>query len=288
MERVGVFTERGVEAIVDRKTVALREFTVRVQGLRGPADGLRIAHVSDFHFRRWNRVLDESQHHLMDLDYDLLVATGDFCVRPQQWARAAEMCRRFFDPLRPELGTYAVLGNHDDWILGQQPDLPFTVLHNEHVRLSVNGSCLVLAGVEQHVGSRGDISAALAGAPASAPAIMLAHYPSTVYQVPEDRVRLVLSGHTHGGQVRLPVLGCIWTNDRIPVSLARGLHRVGGTMLHVSAGIGVSAPIWMRYRCPPEVSIITLECVEKHSGGNYEPTANASEFRQAGGLTVGV
>jgi predicted MPP superfamily phosphohydrolase len=68
----------------------------------------------------------------------------------------------------------------------------------------------------------------------------------------------MLSGHTHGGQIRFPWLGCVWANDRIPLRLARGLHRVADTWLHTTPGIGTSAPIRMRINCPPEVSILTF------------------------------
>jgi len=245
---------------VTSQTVVLREYTLPVTGLKRRAQGVRIAHVSDFHFRQWNPVLEQAQHLLRSLDYDLLVATGDYSTLPCRWAHAAEMCKRFFEPINPPRGTFAVLGNHDDRILADQPDMPFTWLRNEHVRINVNGSCLVLAGVEQCVDHRGDIDAALTGAPESAPTVLLAHYPSSVYKTPSDRVCLVLAGHTHGGQIRLPFLGCIWANDRIRPSKAHGMHKLHGTMLHVTAGIGVSSPLRFRYRCPPEVSLITLRC----------------------------
>ena len=276
---------------VNREIVAVQELSVPVLGLGGPANGLRIAHVSDFHFRRWNGVLAEAQRLLLALDYDLLVATGDFSARTKDWVRAAEMCRRFFGPLQPRLGTYAVLGNHDSRTLGDQPDLPFKWLTNEHVRVAVDDACLILAGVDQSIGEPGKVSEALIGPPAAAPVILLAHFPSTVYRVPVDRVRLVLSGHTHGGQIRLPLLGCVWANDRIPSLMARGLHQIAGTMLHVSAGLGVSLPIPLRYRCPPELSIIRLECAEPDAAGasnGSESAVNTRKLRPRRGLAARV
>ncbi len=231
-----------------------------MSGLKPGARGLRIAHVSDFHFARWKPRLDACGRLLKSLDYDLLAVTGDFSARPHQWSQAAYFCRRFFDGIKPRYGAFAVLGNHDDRRLAEQRNLPFRMLRNEHVRLNVGGTCVVVAGVEQSIGERGDLDSALAGAPASAATILLAHYPSTVFNVPQGRVGLVLSGHTHGGQIRLPWLGCIWTNDRLPVSMARGLHEVGDVSLHVNPGIGASALLPIRFRCPPEISVMTLEC----------------------------
>ena len=104
-----------------------------------------------------------------------------------------------------------------------------------------------------------DLDAALAQRAGDVPAILLAHYPSTIFRLGSHHVSLVLSGHTHGGQIRAPRLGCLWPNDRIPRSFARGLHRVEDRYLHVSAGIGASLPLRVRINCPPELSLLTLK-----------------------------
>jgi len=270
--------------------VVVNEFSAALDGLKRSLHGLRIAHVSDLHFRRWDRVVDEAQRLLRTLDYDLLVATGDFAAQPRKWVRAYDMCRRFFGFLQPRYGAYAVLGNHDHPAMADQTAAPFRLLRNEHVRLNVNGSCVVLAGVEQTKRTYAEVASAIAGAPTSAPVILLAHYPSTVYHVPADRVRLVLSGHTHGGQIRVPGMGCLWTNDRIPRRLARGLHKVAGTCLHVSAGLGVSPPILVRNRCPPELSIITLSRQEGGTDRSFdgEEGTRAPNLRPPRELAIGV
>jgi predicted MPP superfamily phosphohydrolase len=112
--------------------------------------------------------------------------------------------------------------------------------------------------MEQTDDHDGDLQEVLSRSPVAAPAVVLAHYPSTVFAAPPARVGLLLAGHTHGGQIRLPLLGCIWAHDRIPGRLARGLHKVGGTQMHVTAGLGVSGPIPLRILCPPELTVLTL------------------------------
>ncbi len=246
-----------------RQAIAVRRYCIPMPHLKStdcnpPDADIRIAHVSDFHFRRWNDVLDHARFTLMVRDYDLLLVTGDFSSIPCRWRHAADMCRRFFDGIDPPLGTYAVLGNHDSSRLARQPGLPFTWLRNENIRLTLDTAAFYLAGVDQSDGAFGDVPAALAGIPETEPVILMAHYPSTVYDLPPGRVQLLLSGHTHGGQIRLPGVGCLFTNDRVPTRMARGLHRVGDTLLHVSPGIGVSGPIRHRFRCPPEISFIAL------------------------------
>ncbi len=274
--------------MVVRQVLAVREYCVPMPGLDGRGDGLRIAHISDFHFRGWNHVLEQARWRLMVPDYDLLLVTGDFSALPGSWRRAANMCRRFFDGITPRLGTYAVLGNHDRPRLAEQPGLPFRWLRNESVRIDVNGAPLYLAGTEQCAGTFGDVSEAIAETPEAGPVILLAHYPSTAFDVPAGRVQLQLSGHTHGGQVRLPWLGCVFTNDRIPTRMARGLHRIGGTLVHVTAGLGTSGTLPYRFRCPPEVSILTLEAAGTEVKGCGRMRRRVREYRHARELALQV
>jgi predicted MPP superfamily phosphohydrolase len=154
-----------------------------------------------------------------------------------------------------------VLGNHDAEELAEQPRLPIEFLNDRNVTLDVRGASIVLVGVNQALGGTGDVEAALRGAPEGYAAVLLAHYPSTVRRVRDGRVRLVLAGHTHGGQIRLPLLGCVWAHDGIPVRMARGLHELNGVPMHVSAGVGVSSFLRFRVLCPPEVSVLTLRSV---------------------------
>lgn len=260
---MGPGLDEGNEAVVFRQELAVREYGLPLPGLTVGGRGIRVAHISDFHFRRWNTVLDQARWRLMVHDYDLLVVTGDFSSLSRKWRHAAGMCRRFFDGVSPRLGIYAVLGNHDRPRLANQTGLPFRWLHDEHVRLDAGGGSLFLAGVNQCEAEFGNVTAALAGIPDGAAVLLLAHYPSTAFDLAPGRVQLMLSGHTHGGQIRLPGLGCVFTNDRIPTRAARGLHRIGGTMVHVSAGIGTSGSLPFRWRCPPEVSMITLRKARK-------------------------
>jgi predicted MPP superfamily phosphohydrolase len=130
----------------------------------------------------------------------------------------------------------------------------------------LRGTPINIAGVEQTVPRGGDLHGTLAQADANAPTILLAHYPSTAFQLAGNNVQLVLSGHTHGGQIRLPWVGCIWPNDLVPRRMASGLHVVNNVHVHVSAGIGVSLPLRVRFHCPPEIAILTMHSkTEPHS-----------------------
>jgi predicted MPP superfamily phosphohydrolase len=222
--------------------------------------GLRIAHVSDFHFRRWNRSTIHAQELLKALEYDLLLVTGDFGNFHRHWRHAADMTREFFAPVAGRVPTLAVLGNHDNPRFPTAGNLPLTFLRNQSIRLPIRGAEVVVAGIEQVQPRGGDLNATLAAVEPGVPTILMAHYPSTSSRVRAEQVQLVLSGHTHGGQIRLPWLGCIWPNDHVPRRMACGLHQVNDVHVHVSAGIGASLPIRMRINCPPEIAILTMRC----------------------------
>ena len=247
------------------RPVVVRHLNVSLANWPFAADGLRIAHVSDLHLRTWNRVLKHTQQLLLGLEYDLLAVTGDLSHHPGDWARAADLARRLFGPLYAPCGLFAVLGNHDSPRLAEAPELNLRFLRDEAVGVQFGQTTLAVAGVEQSVTGHGDVEAALASFAPQMPAILLAHYPSTVYDVPPGRVSLLLAGHTHGGQIRLPLLGCLWTNDRIPTRLAWGLHVVDGTRLHASPGVGLSGPIPVRFRCRPEITVLRLWSLEAKS-----------------------
>jgi len=245
-----------------RSRIFVKHRPVPIWGLPSELAGLKIAHVSDMHFRAWHPVYTQAQQLLIGLRYDLLAVTGDFSHHPERWRETADHCRRFFEPLKPPLGTYGVLGNHDDPRLGHVTDLPLTWLNDEST--TIPDHYLRVAGVRQDAfGGGGGIEHALAGAEEDQAVILLAHYPSTAYDLPAGRVQLQLSGHTHGGQIRLPLLGALWTNDRLPRGMARGLHRVGKTWLHVNPGIGFSSPLRARLLCPPEITVLELCKVDR-------------------------
>ena len=243
--------------------VIIRHREVPISNLPIQADGLRIAHISDLHLRRRiDPTLIQAQAMLLDLDYDVLVCTGDLGMHPEPVERIAALCRRFFGPPAVRSPCLAVPGNHDSQRLAEQPDMPVRFLLDEWVAVPTGGSAIVVAGLNQSFGHRGDIDRALAGVIPGCAVVLLAHYPSTVYRVNDDHVGAVLAGHTHGGQIRLPFLGCVWAQDEIPVRLARGLHGVRGRSLHVSAGLGVTSPLRLRFLCPPEIAVLTLRSAQ--------------------------
>lgn len=250
--------------------VVVRHVEVPLDGLPRGADGLRIVHLSDLHIRKWGRLEREVQRLLTVIEHDLLLITGDFCDRPRKHARSAELTSKLLEPVAPQYGTFAVLGNHDRPCFTAH-ETPIQFLRNENIRVDLrDGNAICLAGVEQSHHRRGDARTALNGAPSRLPRIILTHYPSTAFELPSASGILMLAGHTHGGQIRIPGLGCVYNNDRIPVSMSRGLHLVNGNWLNVSAGIGASGPLPARVFCPPEIGLITLRTRVDKTGGKVD------------------
>ncbi len=247
-----------------RGQTLVHNLTVPIRKIPDELVGLRIAHVSDFHFRRWNHVHQAAQDTVLTLDFDFLVVTGDFGGTPHRLAQTAELTRRFFAPIALRVPIYAVLGNHDHPAMATIRDIPVQFLSNRSVSVERAGTAFEIAGVDQTDLGGEDLSAALGDGRRHELTILLAHYPPTVFRLPPGRVDLQLSGHTHGGQIRFPYLGCVWTNDRISCRMSRGLHLAGSTSLHISPGIGVSMPIPLRINCPPEVTVLTIAAAERN------------------------
>lgn len=240
---------------------------ILLPGLPHPFSGLTVCHISDLHFgpyvgiREGRAVADV----LMDLKPDIVVITGDHVSRLTE--REIELVEDVYSAITAPLGAYAVLGNHDHWV--DPPGLEtlilragLTLLRNANVAIELAGERLYVAGVDDVWEKQDNLPLALNGVPRGGCAILLAHEPDFADEAAVDgRVALQLSGHSHGGQIRLPGMGAL----RLP-NLGRkypeGLFRIGEMQLYVNRGIGVVTPP-VRVNCPPEVTV--LELVSEYS-----------------------
>jgi predicted MPP superfamily phosphohydrolase len=165
--------------------------------------------------------------------------------------------------LKAKYGVYAVLGNHDHWTdAALITDLfraeGITVLINEGMHFEKNGASFWLAGVDDTMVGLEDLSLALAGARRDEMKLLLAHNPIILRRAARASVDLVLSGHTHGGQVA--IRGERSTLRGARKRLLKGLGRLAHTQIYVNRGLGtVVLPI--RYGCPPEISLLELRTV---------------------------
>lgn len=254
---------------------------------------LDILHLSDLHLRRSDRDLLRAQRRALsrlDRQPDLVCVTGDLCERTTDAPLVAEL----LGFLKPRLGTFAILGNHEydagspirrvdrreslvasvlntfygpitssgisegEATGSALEELGVRILRNEGVHIQVGAGTLWLGGVDDGWAGRADVAAAMRGRRADEGALVLIHEPELAFSCAEHGADVVLAGHTHGGQVRLPFLGApYWHRLDERLTVPAGVQRIGPALLHISAGLGQLMPL--RYRCPPE--LVWLQCV---------------------------
>jgi predicted MPP superfamily phosphohydrolase len=240
-----------------------------IPGLDSDLDGVRIAQISDLHIgngmegRRLDKMVDRTNA----LDADLIVVTGDlFDSDPRFIEDGAKRLGRLY----ARHGVYVVLGNHDhavgaeavaEGLARHAPGL--RVLRDEWVRLPF-GKPLYLAGADDpgaNWSGRGieleGLDSLAAGLPEDGPAVLLVHRPEAFAQAARLGFPLVVSGHTHGGQLALPTPGGRYNLASIMSPYTRGVYRDGGTTLYVNRGLGVGGPA-LRINCPREIAVLEL------------------------------
>lgn len=255
---------------VEPTWLELNRLPVAVRGLPSAFDGFRIAQLSDFHASRQvtPTYLAEAVALAQAQAPDLVVLTGDFVHRGYRHVgHVAESLARLTAPC----GVFAVLGNHDFSVrnalgfrryrhLHRAVARALTargirVLHNQAVPLRRGGDVLHLVGVEDLWSRTCDLDAAFAGVSADEPCVTLAHNPRTVERLAGRRCDLMLSGHTHGGQVNWPGVGRPTLRGKNR-RLAAGMYRFRGTQVYVNKGVGFG--FRFRFGVRPEVALLTL------------------------------
>jgi uncharacterized protein len=244
-----------------RKDIRLRRWPEHL-------DGFNIALLSDFHYDPYFSIhpIRAAVGMVNALRPDLVVLTGDFVSVPflgdhEKAADAAEPCAQLLRELQAPHGLWAVMGNHDsftdpDRVTSALRAVGIQVLVNQSVPIERNSGRFWLSGVDDVLGKTADLDKTLHVVPTGEATVLLAHEPDYADRVMRHPVDLQLSGHSHGGQVRLPFLPPIYLPD-----LARkyvwGLYNIGELTLYTNAGIG-TVQIPVRLNCPPEVTLITL------------------------------
>lgn len=235
---------------------------------RAPREPLRIAVLADLQSREVDEHLREAVRRAMEFKPHLILLPGDLIQEESEGAylRAVDDFRALLAPLRAPLGVYFALGNTDT------PHLVGRALEGTNVRLLENESVeLEFAGQRVLVGGAGFMPFAprtrafvdgFDRRESDELRILVAHYPDTLLELDDSPgIDLAVAGHTHGGQVQIPLLGAPLTLSAVPRHVGSGgLHELEGRRIYVSRGVGCergSAPR-IRFLCPPEVSLLTL------------------------------
>lgn len=241
---------------------------MRLTRLPEAFQGFRIAQITDIHFGPYmgQAGLERAIRLAQEFHPDLVTLTGDFVSHPLgqrnglAGAKHAEPCADVFARWTG-VPIIAVLGNHDHWnnarvVAGALAERGIRVLRNQAEVIERSGQRMWVAGIDDALEGQADLARSLAQIPHADTTVLLAHEPDFADYATKFPVDLQLSGHSHGGQVRLPGIGPIIL-PAMAHKYHTGLNRVGRLQVYTSRGVGVINPP-VRLNCRPEVSLITL------------------------------
>lgn len=227
-------------------------------------DGYRIVQLTDFHLGKGKLLtperLEAIMHQANARHPDVVLFTGDFASKLDEVGVEGISRLRL---LKAPDGVFGILGNHDYWtdverIYSAAENAGMRMLLNRHVVIRRGGASLVIAGLDDVWKKRQDVDTALRGIPPGAPVIMMVHESNYAEWVAQDgRVDVQISGHSHGGQVRVPLLGPLALPNQA-WKYPMGLYKLNGMWLYVSRGVGL-AEIPLRLNCRPEITTFILE-----------------------------
>lgn len=254
-------------AMLEPHHVEITHQRIAIAGLPSEFQGFRIVQISDIHHSPF---LDEAEiaeavRLANKLQPDLIALTGDYVSHSREYIAG---CAGALGMLHATNGVFAVLGNHDHWTDGEMMELALkaqgiTVLSNRSVLIERDGASICLMGIDDITVKRDNLELALLGTSREEVRILLAHNPAIIREAARAGIDLVISGHTHGGQINWRLLTgredrktARWLR-RPSRRLMRGYARFGDTQLYVNRGLG-TVVVPLRYGCPPEITVLEL------------------------------
>lgn len=257
----GLAVGAGAYPVLEAKWCGVSRVTLTVPNLPEPFVGATVAFLADLHHGPYTpepylRGVVERTNALRP---DLVLLGGDYVSRE---SRYIEPGIAILGELEARWGRFAVLGNHDHWKGAARACVAldragFTRVDNGGQWIEHRGGRLRIGGVGDLWTDRQDLAAALGNATVDDAVLLLSHNPDYVEEIRDPRVGLVLSGHTHGGQVSVPGLTQRWSPTRYGTKYLRGLCQGPVAPVYVTTGVGTSGPP-VRFRCAPEILAITL------------------------------
>ncbi|MEW9500316.1 metallophosphoesterase [Jeotgalibacillus marinus] len=250
---------------IEPKLVDINKKTMMHTAIPAGFNGLKIVQFSDLHmgFNYTIGDLNSLVKKINRLDPDIILFTGDLVDKPNQY-EGAEALTVALEQLHANVGKYAIYGNHDRGGWGSSlysnimEGAGFTLLVNDVSEITIDdGTSIYIAGVDDALLGRPNIHESIYSIPRGAFTILLSHCPDLADEAKEYDIHYQLSGHSHGGQVRIPFVGSLVTPPYAEKYDA-GKYNVDGLTLYVNRGIG-TARLPFRFLCRPEVTVFTLD-----------------------------
>jgi hypothetical protein len=265
---MGVYT-----VLIEPVWVEVNKLKIILPNLPAQFDGFSIVHLSDFHCSPFIRVryIEKCIQKTLSLKPDLVVITGDFVLGRAKYIESVASKLKLISHKIP---TYAVLGNHDYWtddmvVKNTLLEAKIHVFKNGNVALKRNNARIWLAGIDDLWAGNPDLNRALEGTNPDEIKILLMHQPDAIENINDREVDLILCGHTHGGQVTLPLIGPPIVPSKFGSKYATGLFKIGNIQMYVNKGIGLIPPP-VRFLTRPEIAYIILKKgMDNHKGSPY-------------------
>lgn len=242
--------------------LTIKRQRIAIPGLPPEWRGVRIAQLTDVHHGPYTGL--EYIAHAVQLaneqQPDLVLLTGDYSHRSAKYILP---CIRELGDLRAPLGVFTIPGNHEYYkgIHLYHDALRLTDIRdltNQSVILRRRGAELALAGIDDHMCGQPNIAQAMSAVKSDLPTLLLSHNADAILNLGDPRVKLILSGHTHGGQVSIPFYGPPYLPGNYQAPYIAGLYQTPTAQIYVSRGIGTIVPP-LRFNAPPEVTILELD-----------------------------
>jgi len=262
----------GVYTAIEAKCVEVTRLSIQVPNLPRAFHGKTVAFLSDLHHSIVvpRSYLEGVVSLTNSLSPDIVILGGDYVTAgfKYNWLHGEKYIKPCFDmmqKLTAKLGRFAVTGNHDAYVGVEKihaaaTDAGFQNMDNDGVWLTLENQKLRLCGVQDLRTQHPDVSRALGDATAKDAVILVSHNPDVAEEkVKDSRVGLLLCGHTHGGQIKLPLIGapavnfCSHFGQKYRYGMVQGPH----CKVFITSGVGTLPPAF-RLNCPPEVALITL------------------------------
>jgi predicted MPP superfamily phosphohydrolase len=247
---------------VEASWLTMSNQRIAIPGLPSEFRGLRIVQLTDLHHGPFTGLefIARAVQLANEQQPDLILLTGDYSFRERKYVMP---CIRELGDLRAPLGVYTIPGNHEYYkgIQLYHDSLRLTDIRdltNQSVILRRRGAELALAGIDDHMMGQPSIERALSNVKSELPTLLMSHNADAILSLSDPRVKLILSGHTHGGQISIPFYGPPYLPGNYQAPYYAGLYQTPTAQIYVSRGIGTIFPP-VRFNAPPELTILELD-----------------------------